>query len=246
MKNNKKLVVIAGAAALGLVAATGVTSGFAWFAVNTTVSASSLDVSAKANASYLLINTAAEKKATPATTIAGVDPTSTSVYPVSKAATTITHGSVTINSGEWYTATVNKRDAATPGENGVEYTSVTKINMGNDDYFVHYDFYLYLADGSTDLTNQDLTVTVNFNNAHASVKMAVTIDESNYYVLESGSLSHTFNGVALKVPSATTDYVHFEAEIFIDGTNSDVKSATNISTLAGSGIGLTFATANAA
>ena len=36
MKNNKKLVVLAGAAALGLVAATGITSGFAWFATNNT------------------------------------------------------------------------------------------------------------------------------------------------------------------------------------------------------------------
>ena len=55
MKNNKKIVLALGAAGLGLVAATGVTSGFAWFAANAKVTVSNLKVSAKATQSFLLI-----------------------------------------------------------------------------------------------------------------------------------------------------------------------------------------------
>ena len=54
MKNNKKIILAAGAAALGLVAATGVTSGFAWFVANSTVEISNLKVTAKANDPYLV------------------------------------------------------------------------------------------------------------------------------------------------------------------------------------------------
>ncbi|MBQ2053298.1 MAG: hypothetical protein II494_06475, partial [Bacilli bacterium] len=87
MKNNKKLVVLAGAAALGLVAATGVTSGFAWFAVNSQVTATGLTVNAKSNAAYLLINNSASavanQRTVAATPLAAGGDT---VYPVSKAA----------------------------------------------------------------------------------------------------------------------------------------------------------------
>ncbi len=78
MKNNKKLVVLAGAAALGLVAATGVTSGFAWFATNNSVAATGMEVTAKSNAVFLEIKGAADSEFS-ATGTSNVD---ADLYPV--------------------------------------------------------------------------------------------------------------------------------------------------------------------
>ncbi|MBQ1879665.1 MAG: hypothetical protein II158_04805, partial [Bacilli bacterium] len=207
MKNNKKLVVLAGAAALGLVAATGVTSGFAWFAVNNSVYATSLDVSAKTNASYLMINTTASTTGGD-TTKAGKDPANTQVFPVSKATAEIswdhntpdvTTDDKVISSGEWYTATVENRD------NGLSaYTSLEKVSVGAANYFVHYDFYLYLAEYSEASISKKLTATANFGSSDASVKAAVTIDETNYYVVDRTNTSTNFNNVdvTFKVPTA--------------------------------------------
>lgn len=243
MKNNKKLVVLAGAAALGLVAATGVTSGFAWFAVNTSVSATSLNVKAKTNASYLLINTSAAVADTATTEIAGVDPANaaTGVVPVARNDSATTIGGVSLQAGEWYTATIKERDQVTG-----TYTNVTgEIEVGNDTYFVGYNFYLYLATGSEEsLTDQTVTVTANFGTSHASVKAAVSVDGTNWSVLAAGVGNNTasFEHLTLKVPAATPtsgDFVHVAVELFIDGTVNGVMSATPLATLAGE-IGLTF------
>ncbi len=56
MKNNKKIILAAGAAALGLVAATGATSGFAWFTTNRTVTATLNSVTVGSNAASLIIS----------------------------------------------------------------------------------------------------------------------------------------------------------------------------------------------
>ena len=251
MKNNKKLVVLAGAAALGLVAATGVTSGFAWFAVNSQVTATGLQVSAKTNANYLLINTAAAVAGTPASTVTGSN-ANTVVYPAARndSGAAITLDATSIAVGSWYTATVNNRNAANPDGESTVYTSLHSVSVGDDDYFVGYDFYLYLASGSeASLANQTITVTANFNGAHASVKAYVSDGTHNAILATDNASSSVFTPLTLKVPGAdpvASDFVHFQVELFIDGTNSDVKSATSIATLAGSGIILTFATANAA
>ena len=243
MKNNKKLVVLAGAAALGLVAATGVTSGFAWFAVNASVSATSLNVTAKTNASYLLINTSASTEGGD-TTKAAADPANTAVYPVAYTTQVInwngqdgledTDDDVTIPANKWYTATVTTRDNATG-----TYSSLQQVDVGASNYFVHYDFYLYLATGSDATLTEDLTVTADFTGDHSSVKAAVTSGDKNYYILASGAASHTFSDMTFKIPSQTSDYVRIQVELFIDGTDTNVKSTTDIATLVGE-INLTF------
>ena len=251
MKNNKKLVVLAGAAALGLVAATGVTSGFAWFAVNSTVTATSLTVQAKSNAAYLKINNVADTTNGATTISAAAANPSDTVYPVSKAASQISWNSITIDEGDWYTATVNKRDAAVPNaQAGVEYTSLEEVTYGTDDYFVHYDFYLYLDTGSKDLTGQTIRVTASIMDnqtptpaASTVVKAGVKPTGGNVSVLGNGDYAD-FSGLALKVPSQTSDYLHFEIELFIEGTAASVMSATSLADLAGTA-SFTFALQNA-
>ena len=73
MKNNKKFILAAGAAALGLVAATGATSGFAWFTTNRRVSAALSSVDVGSNAASLVIanNAGLQNKAAPDTERAG-------------------------------------------------------------------------------------------------------------------------------------------------------------------------------
>lgn len=247
MKNNKKLVVLAGAAALGLVAATGVTSGFAWFAVNSTVSATSLNVSAKSNASYLLIGTAdnATTKTGSDTTIAGIDPANTIVYPVALnntgSAITRAGSEDSIDNGHWYTATVNNPDYATPDEEGaaaadVKYTSLTEVTNYDSKYFVSYHFWLTLGTGSEAVT-KTITMTADFTGDHASVKAAVIFDSAaTPVILSKDSASTTFANVALAANTSHTVDIH----MYIDGTQTAVKSATDIASLVGE-VSFTFA-----
>ncbi len=245
MKNNKKLVVLAGVAALGLVAATGVTSGFAWFAVNNTVSATSLNVQAKSNASYLLIGTAdnASDKDDSSTSIAAVDPANYAVYPAAySGASTVTwnHNTpdndsddVTIPASTWYTATVDSRTNGQADGNTVKYTNLETITNGlaNTSYFVPYHFWLTLATGS-EAVSKNITMTGDFTSDHGSVKAAVIFDGAagSLAILDSTTTTSTvFSSVALAANTSHTVDIY----MFIDGTNSDVKSETDISTLVG-------------
>lgn len=184
MKNNKKLVVIAGAAVLGLVAATGVTSTFAWFATNTSVSATSLSVTAKSNATYLLIDTtenaAADKKGTSSNTSkSGVNPSTNTAYgsealkvhPAAYTTIALTEAGSSVDANNWYTATVQKKDVAVKSV-GNNYTSMKKIDLGEANYFVKYDFYLTLGTGSAPYTG-GVEVKPTFTDASDSLKAAV-------------------------------------------------------------------------
>ena len=261
MKNNKKLVVLAGAAALGLVAATGVTSGFAWFAVNNSVSATSLNVSAKSNAAYLLIGTSdnSSTKTGSADTIPGIDPGSTTVYPAAfnDTGAKIEWKTASVAANKFYTATVNNRNEANPNDDGVEYTSLSEVFLSNADYFVHYTFWLTLGEGSKNYSGTlDITMAKDNNGGapkkadHDAVSAAVYFDSAaitNFnttpdtplpVILEDGSLTHQYSGVALTAATAKK----VDIFMFIDGTNTDVKSATDLSTLIGD-VDFTFAIA---
>lgn len=184
MKNNKKLVVIAGAAVLGLVAATGVTSTFAWFATNTSVSATSLSVTAKSNATYLLIDTtenaAADQKGTSSNNSkSGVNPSTHTAYssdalkvhPAAYTTIALSEAGSNVAANNWYTATVQKKDVAVKSENN-DYTSMRQITLGAANYFVQYDFYLTLGTGSAPYSG-DIVVKPTFTDASASLKAAV-------------------------------------------------------------------------
>ncbi|MBP5092409.1 MAG: hypothetical protein J6328_07680 [Bacilli bacterium] len=250
MKNNKKFVVLAGAAALGLVAATGVTSGFAWFAVNNQVTATSLTVGARSNASYLLSNTRdnASDKTGSDTTIAATTAANTSVKPVSYATDDVTwdknntpentNDDVKVDADNWFTATVDSRNAATPGA-GVNYTSLIDVDAHDTNYFVAYTLYLTLATGSEALT-EDLTITADFGTSHASVDAAGYLYEGNFS--STTSETHSFRSGAWTIDDVAlteSTSVKVTFELYIDGTNANVKSATNIATLIGS-IDFTF------
>ena len=152
MSKGKRKTIFAGIVAMALVAATGVTSGFAWFASNSTVNVTSLDVTAKSNTRYLLIGKEdnAIDKSTSSTTITFDPPEDNTVYPCSMwfSHNPLTFGDVTINFKDFYTATVTDRDNPTS-----DYVSVTKNTFGDPDYFIHYRAYFTFAKNSLPLEN---------------------------------------------------------------------------------------------
>lgn len=150
MSKGKRKTIFAGIVAMALVAATGVTSGFAWFASNSTVDVTSLDVTAKSNTRYLLIGKEdnAIDKSTSSTTITFDPPEDNTVYPCSmwNSANPLTFGDVSIGFQEFYTATVTDRDNPKS-----DYVSVTPVTFGDPDYFIHYRAYFTFAKNSLPL-----------------------------------------------------------------------------------------------
>ena len=233
MKNNKKLVVLAGAAALGLVAATGVTSGFAWFAVNNTVTATSLTVKAKSNASYLLIgtaNNATDKTASATTVDVGVAEANVpALYPAAFTTTeineTIGGNSVTVHANKWYTGTISQRNTATGTWTSLnEIAEVSDSQLKNTSYFAEFDFYLTLGAGSEDYSGT-IGVQATFNSGtDAAVKAAILFDDEDQEILSKATDSTTAtHDYATQTLTATTS-IKVEVYLFIDGTSAHVYS----------------------
>ena len=152
MTKRKKKTILGGIAALAIVAATGVTSSFAWFASNSTVNVTSLDVSCKSNTRYLLVGKEdnAVDKSTSSTTITFDPPADNTVYPCSmwNHNAPLTHGDVTIPFQGFYTATVTD-----PNDPKSDFVSVTPVSFGDPDYFIHYRAYFTFAKNSVPLNN---------------------------------------------------------------------------------------------
>ena len=215
MKNNKKLVVLAGAAALGLVAATGVTSGFAWFAVNSQVTATSLTIKAKSNGAYLLIDTtdnaAANAKGTSALTKDVAPVNVPEVYPCAYTTTAINWDGpdgvadntddVTISANSWYTGTIDDKTQATG-----DWTSLKSVTLGESDYFASYNFYLTLATGSEDYSGA-IGVKATFNLSEPAAKAVVVFGSENQEILsnaDANSAKHNYAGQTLTATRCTS------------------------------------------
>lgn len=167
MKKFKKLIpafcaMLVSAAMLG-------TSTYAWFSVNKKVEANGMSVTAQANTQYFAITNTAPTSGSfvaPASNIntatAGTASqpgagTGGKVIPVAKASATHTLNTVTVNSGEWYTANVSVYD-----DNSSDKATLTKLtyNANKSDlftqttYFVGYTFYVGLTSTSSDYAGQ--------------------------------------------------------------------------------------------
>ena len=175
MTKKKKSAILGGILALSLVAATGVTSGFAWFATNSNVGATSLDVSCKSNARYLLIGKEdnAIDKSKSSTSVTFEEPEDNRVYPCSMWNSTdpLVYNGTTINFREFYTATVSD-----PSDAKSSYTSVTKITFGDPNYFIHYRCYLTLATGSPAIPKSSFVYTAQYApNTDDAISCAIAV-----------------------------------------------------------------------
>lgn len=158
MKKFRKLVP---AFAMLLVSATVLASTtFAWFSMNNKVTATGMEVTAKANTQYLVIaKTAAEITGKTATTdtlaqdkmtvTGGIAGDTTKVYPVSKnGSTALTVGTVNIDANAWYTANSNKYDVS-GGSDAGKLTNAKTVTLAAGDYFRCFEFYIGLTQDST-------------------------------------------------------------------------------------------------
>ena len=250
MKKFRKLVP---AFAMLLVSATVLASTtFAWFSMNNKVTATGMEVTAKANTQYLVIaKTAAEITGKTATTdtlvqgemkvTGGIDD-GTTVYPVSKHGdTALTVGTVDIGANKWYTANSNKYDVS-GGSTGTQLTNAKEVDFKAGDYFRCFEFYIGLTQDSTADFNGDtvasadkkLKITASAvtelttGNVTSAVKAAVKVGDATQEVLLSPEGTIEIPSFVLKKDTP----VRVQIYLYIDGTDANVKDS-NAAKLAG-------------
>ncbi len=227
MKNNKKLVVLAGAAALGLVAATGVTSGFAWFATNNTVAATGMEVTAKSNAVFLEIAGAADSGNYTATGTAGLD---ANLYPTAhetwSAVADIEDFVLGDGSDEnnWYYQFSDDAADADSGLSEKHYIDSFTNYVASTTYSVK------LHQGSQD-TAYDLRVTSITIPANTGIAVVIAgVNGFKEFKASASNIAYAAGDVLTNEITATASNV--KVYIYFDGNNANVYS-NNVSALTG-------------
>lgn len=253
MKKFRKLVP---AFAMLLVSATVLASTtFAWFSMNNKVTATGMEVTAKANTQYLVIAKTAEditKTSNPATTVTlpqggmtvtgGIAGDTTEVYPVSKnGSTALTGNGVNIAADAWYTANSNQYDVS-GGSTAANLTNAKTVTFGTADYFRCFEFYIGLTQDSTADFNGDavasadkkLKITASAvtglatDNVTSAVKAAVKVGDATQEVLLSPEGTIEISSFVLKKDAP----VKVQIYLYVDGTDANVKDS-NATKLAG-------------
>lgn len=253
MKKFRKLVP---AFAMLLVSATVLASTtFAWFSMNNKVTATGMEVTAKANTQYLVIAKTAEeitRTLNPATTVTlpqgnmtvtgGITGDTTKVYPVSKnGATALTVGTANIAANAWYTANSNQYDVS-GGSDADKLTNAKTVTLAAGDYFRCFEFYIGLTQDSTADFNGDtvasadkkLKITASAvtelatGNVTSAVKAAVKVGDATQEVLLSPEGTIEIPSFVLKKNAP----VKVQIYLYVDGTDANVKDS-NATKLAG-------------
>ena len=235
-----------------------VSTTYAWFSMNNTVKATGLEVTAKSNATYLLIGAAdnATDKAQSDLTkeaafVSGgtnTEKNDKNVYPAfySDAATTLPGTSadgttMTITANKWYTAQNTDPDAAAN-----KVTSVTEI--GDDDlakYVCTYKVWLTLSADSEDLSKK-VKITPAITSGEQGTSAVVTINGETLKLStvngDTGVVTQTAKTTANVVNFTATTSIEVVVQVYIDGTATNVTSKyinNPSNTLTGT-LGLTF------
>lgn len=226
---------------------------FAWFSMNNKVTATGMQVTAKANTQFLVISdttTFAQdvEKNLALDANAGIKPTtgtltySNNVYPVryNSGTTAITADEQTINDGEWYTAFSPDYNAATGASNAVigaeklneSYSRENTNDLNN--YALKYTGYIGLANGSAANTGK-FNVKATFTGGNGNATCALVIlkqngaDTTERFAFDniSGKRNAEITGESdFTVNTDTTDtkYVEIVVYVYVDGNDSSIKS----------------------
>ena len=187
MKNNKKFILAAGAAALGLVAATGVTSGFAWFTAANTVEVNGLNMKAAAEEG-IVIATTSKKTAKTWSTIVGADFTggSEGFIPTSTADLSTWYHNVSSTSTTYEGAAGIETFTLSGNDNteieGINLGHTTKQVLSNKNIFLLNKFYILSAGAAAtgqDIFVQDLTVSGSTSSPDLDKALRVGIKYAN-------------------------------------------------------------------
>ncbi len=214
-------------------------STYAWFSMNTRVTAQGMQVTAQSNSTYLVVSAtntlATETNVNVTKKTGGIGGGATNVYPCAKATDKI--GEI-VNAGEWYYASSKKQDDAgsmgTGGALGTNTMNVTRIGTDlTGDYKVTYTFYIGVSAESAAKTADikidaaDTTLGSSETSLNNGLCAIVTIEGKDPVTIKQGATSETVSGVEL-----TTTAKSVTVEVYIDGNNANVTSA-NVATLAG-------------
>lgn len=204
-------------------------STFAWFSMNTTVTATGMQVTAKTDNAFLIISkgTTLNGKATSVDAIVNE-----SLYPVKPAVTLTSENIGTVTS--WGTATsTNPDDANTEAH-------VTALGAGAnlDNYVVKVSFMVGIVENSGAVANDLKLESLTISDVNDGITVVVVCGANLY--------SHNANvdsGIEklADAASVTKDGVRVDVYIYIDGSNANVKT-TNAANLGGS-VELTFSIA---
>ena len=206
-------------------------STFAWFSMNNEVTANGMQVSAKSNTQFLIIEeTAAEitntttassnMSVTATKTSGGIGGTTNNVYPSARA----TEANKPVSGlaiGDWYTGNSKLRnDAGAAGTtNFVNGKKIETADLGN--YVLTYEFYIGLAKGSEDYTG-GLVVTNEADALANGVTAVINVGTQTEIVFNDAKNTDntTITNINLKANVATKVTV----QLYIDGNNAAVKT----------------------
>lgn len=215
------------------------TSTYAWFSMNTTVTATGLSVTAKSNAAYLLISDAENKNGSNTeslseTVAASYANTETNadkkVYPVTffsnataetaigniKLSETQNYSEATwIGANKWFTA-----NNSNSGNANDSVKNVVLVTEGTTNYMLEYNVWLTLSKDSEAVNNQKVKVTLKSHTGDAAAKAVVVIGTDHFALGADNAEGTTTNAVALT--NSTT--VKVTVYVYIDGESANVNS----------------------
>lgn len=212
-------------------------STYAWFSMNTRVTAQGMQVTAQSNSTYLVVSStdtlATETNVNVTKKAGGINNLATNVYPCAKADKDIT--GTDVKAGEWYYASSKSQsDAGTMGDGKLGTSTMNVTRIGTDlttDYKVTYTFYIGVsAESAAKTANIKIdaadTVLDSSEWLDKGLCAIVTIEGKTPVTITKDVTEGTVNGVELTTIAKSVTVV-----VYIDGNNENVKSA-NVANLA--------------
>lgn len=207
-------------------------STYAWFSMNTRVTAQGMQVTAQSNSTYLVVSAtntlATETNVNVTEKTGGIGGGATNVYPCAKADKVITGTDVV--AGDWYYASSKSQsNAGTMGDGklGEDTMNVTRIGTTlTNDYKVTYTFYIGVSAESAAKTANiminaaDTVLGSSAEWLNKGLCAIVTIEGKDPVTITKAATAGTVNGVEL-----TTTAKSVTVEVYIDGNNTNVTSA---------------------
>lgn len=217
------------------------TASFAWFSMSTSVSATGMQITAKASSVYLLINTgendtAAEIQAANAKTIPlAITAEDSKVYPA--AHETLANATAASTLTNWYYKVADTPGASTSTG---EKTTLTSF----DGYVLRKTVYITLAAGSNEAANLKVTGATFASNNSATGSGTKTFEPVKVVVASSTAVveldkSTTSSATVLAASLSDSTVITLDIYIYYDG-NNDAVYTNNVANLDGATISLTF------
>ena len=222
------------------------TASFAWFSMNTNVSATGMQIEAKSDQTFLLISatktTAQEIQADAFLNVEIKDQAVAdyTVYPAKVKDGATNSGNITFQYAVG--TSYSNGEATKDGEGNKKYYDVDSSNIS--DYVVEYVYYLTVADNAVPASN--IVVKALTINGNAAVNVAVateyayknftgTISQEDTTVLSSGLHADTTDAGLLK----DTDVLAVHVYVYINGDHGNVTTA-NAANLGNTKVSITF------